>query len=287
MSLPEEATPHHSLHCMEIWGGNHPVESAVTTPGLDAWVYSKPFEGASRGGDVHYVSLCGGGIITRIILADVSGHGETVAEFAASLRTLMRKNINRKSQTRLVEALNRQFAEQAQLRRFATAVVATYLASRNQLTICNAGHPRPLWYSTERKEWSILSAENAGRGTGQGGANLPLGIDEEAPYDQFAIALGHRDLVIFYTDALIEAKDPAGAMLGEAGLLALARGLDPADPANIGPALRDRVAHYRGERPADDDVTLLTLHHNGGPPRRPSLGEKLDVYAKVFGLKNV
>jgi serine phosphatase RsbU (regulator of sigma subunit) len=272
---------------MEIWGGNHPVESAVSTPGLDAWVYSKPFEGASRGGDVHYVSLCGGGIITRIILADVSGHGETVAGFAASLRILMRKNINRKSQTRLVEALNRQFAEQAQSRRFATAVVATYLASKKRLTICNAGHPRPLWHRAERGEWSILSAETVGRDARQGGANLPLGIDEEAPYDQFAVALGQGDLVIFYTDALIEAKDPAGAMLGESGLLALARDLDPADASNVGPALRDLVARHRGEQPADDDVTLLTLHHNAGPPRRPSLGEKLDVYAKVFGLRSV
>jgi serine phosphatase RsbU (regulator of sigma subunit) len=272
---------------MEIWGGNHPVESAVTTPGLDAWVYSKPFEGASRGGDVHYVSLCGGGIITRIILADVSGHGEVVAGFAASLRTLMRRNINRKSQTRLVEALNRQFGQQAQLRRFATAVVATYLASKHRLTICNAGHPRPLWFNAERGEWSILSAETAGSGTDPGGSNLPLGIDDEAPYDQFAIVLGRDDLVVFYTDALIEAKDPAGVMLGEAGLLDLARGLETTDPSKVGPVLRDAVAHHRGEQPADDDVTLLTLHHNAGPPRRPSLGEKLDVYAKVFGLKSV
>jgi hypothetical protein len=32
-------------------------------------------------------------------------------------------------------------------------------------------------------------------------------------------------------------------------------------------------------------VTLVALTHNGSGPRRPSLGEKIDVYAKVFGLK--
>src|SRR5271157_5128159 len=85
----------HAMHCMEIWGGNQAVESAVSTPGLDVWVYSRPYQGEARGGDVHYVSLCGGGIVTRIIIADVSGHGESVAGFSGTLRTLMRRNINR------------------------------------------------------------------------------------------------------------------------------------------------------------------------------------------------
>jgi phosphoserine phosphatase RsbU/P len=118
------------MQCMEIWGGNQAVESAVSTPGLDVWVHSRPYRGEAHGGDVHYVSLCGGGIVTRMIIADVSGHGESVAEFSGSLRRLMRKNINRKSQARLVEALNQEFAALAQLRRFATAIVATYLADR-------------------------------------------------------------------------------------------------------------------------------------------------------------
>src|SRR5271156_6368743 len=136
----------HPMHCMEIWGGNQAVDSAVSTPGLDVWVYSQPHKGAAHGGDVHYVSLCGGGVITRMIVADVSGHGESVAEFSGMLRSLLRRNVNRKSQKRLVAALNQQFAAHAQSRRFATAIVATYLANYDQLTLCNAGHPRPLWY---------------------------------------------------------------------------------------------------------------------------------------------
>ena len=88
-----------------------------------------------QGGDVHYVTLCGGGLITRIVVADVSGHGSSVAEFSSSLRSLLRKHINNKSQSRLVERLNQEFAEMARLRRFATAVVATYLTSTDELSI--------------------------------------------------------------------------------------------------------------------------------------------------------
>jgi hypothetical protein len=74
-------------------------------------------------------------------------------------------------------------------------------------------------------------------------------------------------------------------MLGEEGLLALARGLDSADPPRIGPSLLGAVDGHRAGQQADDDVTLLTLHHNASGPRRMSIGEKLDVYAKVFRLK--
>jgi sigma-B regulation protein RsbU (phosphoserine phosphatase) len=281
---PESAVVHR-MQCMEIWGGSSATDRDVSTPGLDAWVYSRPYEGAAGGGDVHYVSLCGGGIITRLIVADVSGHGAAVAEMAVSLRTLMRENINRKSQTRLVGALNRQFAALAEMSRFATAVVATYLAHRRRLTVCNAGHPRPLWWHAAGRRWDLLTPE-AGARTGAA-ANLPLGLDDETSYGQVSVALGPDDVVMVYTDALIEAQDGQGKLLGEEGLLEIARGLDGGDPRALGEALLAGVDRHRGGGPADDDVTLLTLHHNAGGPRRLSLGEKLDVYAKVFGLKAV
>jgi serine phosphatase RsbU (regulator of sigma subunit) len=264
---------------MEIRGGSRAVEEAFATPGLDAWLFSRPFEGADRGGDLHYVSLCGGGVITRLVVADVSGHGAHVAEFSDALRALMRKNINTKSQTRLVAALNRQFGEAAGSLRFATAVVATYLATRQTLTVCNAGHPRPLWYRAAAGQWGLLDRELVGAG------NLPLGLDDESPYHQFTVALGREDVVLFYTDALTEAADPSGRMLGEGELLGLARGLDLSDPRRLGPALLEAVGRHRCGRPADDDVTLLTLFHNAGGPRRLSLAERLDTYAKVFGLR--
>jgi len=271
-----------ALHCMEIFGGSSAREERVSTPGLDAWIFSAPYEDAADGGDVHYLSLCGGGVITRLILADVSGHGLEVAEVASALRSLMRKNINSKSQTRLVGALNRQFGEMAQLRRFATAVVATYLGTRQTLTVCNAGHPRPLIYRAASQAWAVLTPEVASAGAG----NLPLGIDGETPYEQFAVTLGKGDLVLVYTDALTEAQaSDDGPLLGEEGLLALVRDLPVGDPSELGRELLSAVARHRGDRPAGDDTSLVVLRHTADGPRRLSIGEKLDVYAKVFGLR--
>lgn len=276
--------PAHGLQCMEIWGGNQAVEKGVTTPGLDLWVYSRPHEGAEGGGDVHYVSLCGGGMITRFILADVSGHGASVAELAKSLRALMRKNINRKDQARLVQALNREFAELAKLSRFATAVVATYLTKGDVLTVCNAGHPRPLYRRAAAGEWAYLTHDG---GDAAGLADLPLGILDETGYTQVELPLGRDDLVLFYTDALTEAEDADGKPLGEAGLLDLIQRLDATNPAALPAALVAALDAVRGGRPAGDDLTFLLLHHNAGPTRQPGLLETLNVYAKVLGLKSV
>src|SRR5439155_1660276 len=159
---------------------------------------------------------CGGGAITRLIVADLSGHGASAAGAALGLRALMRKNINRKDQARLVRALNRQFLAQSQLRRFATAVVATYLTARDTLTVCNAGHPRPLWYHAAAGTWEVVTT---GDGPGGAVADLPLGIDGATPYSQRDLPLGRGDLVVLYTDALVETTDPAGKPLQEAGLL--------------------------------------------------------------------
>src|SRR6516162_8937478 len=175
MSSITDANDRYVLQCMDLWSGNRSVENEVSTPGLDIFVYSHPWHGESQGGDVHYVSLCAGGLVTRLILADVSGHGVAVAGTSQTLRALMRRFMNSKSQSRLVLDLNREFSQLAQAGCFATAIVGTHLSYRNCLTICNAGHPRPFRYQRARDAWSVV--ENDSVATSEA-SNLPLGLDE-------------------------------------------------------------------------------------------------------------
>ena len=96
--------------------------------------------------------------------------------------------------------------------------------------------------------------------------NLPLGIVRQTDYYQFAVRLERGDLVLVYTDSLIEAARQDGALLGEDGLVRLAAGLDPREPGRLGHALIGAVTAYRGGRPPEDDVTLMTLRRNEKPP---------------------
>src|ERR1700733_10347163 len=216
------------MTCMEVWGGSQLTTQRVEMGGLDAWVYSKPFGDAQRGGDVYYASSCATGRITRLLLADVSGHGNAVASTAANLRTLMRRFVNRLDQTEFVRLLNQQFAALSESGTFATAVVATFFAPTQRLIVCNAGHPRPLLYQAEERQWTLLGADAAAEPPSPN--NMPLGILDMTEYEQFDVELESGDCILSYTDALIESRDADGEMLGEDGLLRIVRLLGDVEP---------------------------------------------------------
>jgi serine phosphatase RsbU (regulator of sigma subunit) len=270
---------------MEIWGGNGAFDSALSVPGIDAWVYSQPYAGDPRGGDIHYVSTCGHGQVARFVVADVAGHGQTVGELAGTLRTLMRKHINQLDQTKFVQALGREFSALAETGAFATSLLASYFAGTDHLVLCNAGHPRPLWYRASDSSWHLAKHDIAHRvETVQ---NLPLGVVPDTEYYQFAVKLDKGDLVLIYTDSLIEAMNADGKPLGEEGLLALARSLDPARPETFNRELLAAVAEYRNQAPPEDDVTAVLLHHNAADPPKQSMVEMVKVLGKMMGLVKV
>src|SRR6202158_6295155 len=148
------------MQCMEVWSGSQLTERMVQLGGLDAGVYSKPFGNAQRGGDVYYASSCATGRISRLLLADVSGHGNAVAATAADLRTLMRRFVNRLDQAEFVRLLNQQFIALSQAATFASAVVTTLFAPSRRLTVCNAGHPRPFLYRAAERQWDFLGHDD-------------------------------------------------------------------------------------------------------------------------------
>lgn len=252
------------MSCMEVWGGSQLTSRGVEMGGLDAWVYSKPFGEAQRGGDVYYASSCATGRITRLLLADVSGHGNTVASTAANLRTLMRRFVNRLDQTEFVRLLNQQFAALSEAGTFATAIVSTFFAPTQRLIVCNAGHPRPLLYRAAKQEWTFLGAEAPNL---EASNNIPLGIVDMTEYEQFDVELQSGDCVLSYTDALIESRDADGEMLGEAGLLRIMRLLGDVEPRLLTKTLLREIADRYPDNLTEDDVTVLLVRANGHKPR--------------------
>lgn len=291
------------MQCMEIWGGNLEMDTGVEAQGLDAWVFSRPYtrgvsasQGAEAraGGDIYYLTSCATGRITRMLVADVSGHGEAVAEAARSLKRLLGEYANFVDQSRFVSAVNRRFGDigVGDTGLFATAVVATYFSPTDELTICSAGHPPALHYEAKSRSWQALAPE---RGEGSRPSNLPLGVLDDAVYLQRTLTLDAGDAVLFFTDALIEAAAPGGRQLGVEGLVSLARSLD-ASPGDgfLGAMLGGLDAYRRtgevgapgsGEpAPFDDDVTLVLVRRN---EHKPSPSVALGLTAGLRIARNV
>ncbi len=257
-----------TMTCMEVWGGNTPTDNAVSMSGLDAWVYSKPFARAAAGGDVYYLSSCATGRITRLLVADVAGHGSAVTDIASTLRTLMRRFVNHLDQSSFVQSMNREFAHLSSVGTFATAVVLTFFGPTRSITLCNAGHPAPLLYRAKTKTWTLLHPPEDPANTSDEIANIPLGIDDVANYQQIALDLDVGDLVLCYSDSLIESHAPDGQLLGEQGLLDVARSLPSTDPAAITPALLEKLRTLHPANLEEDDVTILLFRASGTPGQR-------------------
>jgi sigma-B regulation protein RsbU (phosphoserine phosphatase) len=270
------------MQCMEVWGGSQLTSSGVELSGLDVWVYSKPYGEAQRGGDVYYVSSCATGRISRLLLADVSGHGTSVAATAADLRTLMRRFVNRLDHKEFVQLLNDQFTELSSHGRFATAVVTTFFAPSRRLSLCNAGHPRPLLFRAADRRWTLLGHDDQPEKKGL--RNIPFGMFQIADYEQLDVELEPNDCVISYTDALIESCDSDGEMLGENGLLRIVNLLGEVPADKLIPSLLKEIGERYPENLAADDVTLLVVRANGRSLSfsfREKLGA-LGRFAKTF-----
>jgi|ERR1700722_1317355 phosphoserine phosphatase RsbU/P len=272
-------SPTQHMQCMEVWGGSQITSRGVELAGLDVWVYSKPFGEAQRGGDVYYVSSCASGRISRLLLADVSGHGTSVASMAADLRTLMRRFVNRLDQKEFVRLLNEQFTALSRRGSFSTAVVTTFFAPSRRMTLCNAGHPRPLLFRAGGGRWTLLGHQD--NPDKKGPRNIPLGIFQLADYEHVDIELDPGDCLVSYTDALIESRDADGEMLGEEGLLRIVNLLGDIPAEKLTASLLHEIGERFPENLAADDVTLMVVRANGRSLHF-SMREKLEAFGRFL-----
>jgi serine phosphatase RsbU (regulator of sigma subunit) len=243
---------------MEIWGGNTFINSPVELPGLHGWVHSKPLEPATSGGDVYYLSVCSAGFLSRIVLADVAGHGQGIGPVAVELRDLVRKHISTMDQSDLMRGINEAFGGSAMdTTQYATAAVLGYYSETRDLVFANAGHPPVLWYSATKGTWDWLH-EDSSR-TEELLEGLPLGLIAGTKYSQSAVRLGQGDRLILYTDGVTECVDAEGSELGYQGLLGLVRNLVVRDPASMGADLLSAIGSYAATAALADDFTIMIL----------------------------
>lgn len=250
----------HRMQCMELWGGVSETQTDVAMTGLDGFVFSRPYDVGKDGGDVYYFTSCASGRISRILLADVAGHGLAVSETAGLLRSIMRRKVNVIGQSSLMTSINEEFSKVASDGGFATAIVLTYFEPTNSLTLSAAGHPPPLLFRKATGRWSAFGAEDGGTGMEAG---LPLGVSEGTDYTPQTIKFHTGDMLLAYTDAFFESKDTSGALVQTAGLLKI---MNSAPPRSLGETVDRLVSELRTFAPtnlSDDDATAILLQPTG------------------------
>lgn len=264
------------MQCMEVWGGNMAGDTGFTMPGLDLWVGSRPL-GNSRidGGDLHLLSSCASGRITRWMLADVCGQAPLFAELGAALRSLLVANINRIQQARLIEQVHDQMLALAEAGGFATALVGTYFSPTRTLSLCNLGHAPPLIYRAKTAAWEICKTTPRIAPTDATDSEPPLGVMGVSEYHFFDAKLAPGDMVLSYSNAITEAENENGRTLGVSGLIQTLDCVANMRPAEIVPELLRRTSVE-----ASQDLTMVLCR---ATERGVSLTNNLLAPFRLFG----
>lgn len=267
---------------MEILGGNLATDKAYEAPGLDIYINSKPHQASeSGGGDVYYVTNCASGRVTRFLLADISGHGETASELANSLKESLRKNANTISQSNFVRRMNQEFqrlpSTDGQL---ATAVVGTYFQSQKRLALGLAGHPNPLLYKAADRRWHIVDEQSVPEHEIDDLRNMPLGIVQDSVYPTRNLQIEAGDMVLFYSDAFIESLNRESSVLGIDGVLDLLNEEPSTTPADVIPNLQTSIRALASRNLDEDDATVILVHFND---RKPKIKDTLAAPFRLMG----
>jgi sigma-B regulation protein RsbU (phosphoserine phosphatase) len=204
--------------------------------------------------------VCPSCIVSRIALADVSGHGQAVAVFGEKLRELMQRYLRDLEQIALMRDLNQAVREELGDGHYATMVAVGWHASRGLVVMTNAGHPSPLWYRASRNDWSWLETQH----TSERGrlAGVPLGLFADATYDRVVVKPQSGDLIVLYSDGVSEATSPDGNELGRDGLMNMARALDSSSAEALGTQLASTLTAFRGDGGPLDDETIIVMRRN-------------------------
>ena len=239
---------------MEVWGGNGATNNHLTRPGLDVWIWSQS-QGfaAAGGGDLHLLSSCASGRITRILLADVCGFGPLFAEFAGELREMMKRNVNTIQQARCVREMSDRLEDASQRGGFASTLISTYFAPTRSFALCNAGHPPPLLFRAQAQAWSVLKQSPAEMSSADG----HLGVVSRGEYQQFKVKLEVGDMVLGHSDSLTESRSASGGRIGLEGLLSRVRHLDSQKPSALATTLVTQIRNEHADNLATQDATLL------------------------------
>ncbi len=189
-----------------------------------------------------------------VVIADVSDKGAPAALFMAVSSSLLRGLALASSEPEeTLRQANRTILNETQSGMFVT-VYYGLLDPNGQLIGVNAGHNQPLLYRTSRDSWEFLP---------RGGR--PLGWFADLPVERVTYQLEPGDVVVFYTDGLVESENVLGEPFGDERLVNAVRQTAGRPAENIMRHIIESMIEFRGAAPPFDDTTLVVVRYTGQP----------------------
>ena len=246
----------HQIRCSEIWGGvrgiDGDIDLDICTSGLTASVYSKASDG-DNGGDIYYLSVCSVDKLTRVVVADVAGHGRQVSELSGWVYEGLQERMNGLDGNQVLVGLNSLISSRG-FAALTTAIVIGFYLGDSNLYFSYAGHAPVLLKRHNQKHWIPLLLDSQTEPS-----NLPLGIFPTMHYDQTRTPLAAGDRFFLYTDGVSECPDANGDEFGEQRLLRVLEMNGDRGLAEIKNCVIAELRRHAEHWPSYDDVTAMVF----------------------------
>ena len=199
--------------------------------------------------DVVPMQFDGDGPNVLLVVADVAGKSLPaallMATFQASLRTLATTS---RSLPDLVRGVNRySCAHSLDGRRFTTAFLARLNPATGELIYTNAGHNAPLLW---RASGTLERLDVGG---------IPLGIQSECAYECGSSILRHGDMLVIFTDGVVEAVNERGEEYEESRLIPLVQRCSAKGAQGLVDSLTFELKVFGGQASQHDDITCMAV----------------------------
>ncbi len=185
-----------------------------------------------------------------LLLGDASGKGMAAGLVASAVQARVHTaaRLAHLEPAALMAAVDRDVYTTTDGARYATAIYASLDASTRRLSVVNAGHP------------AILIDRGATtRGARIDATGPALGLIEAGTFTTSEVALMPGDVLVAYTDGVIEARNPQDEEFGDARLASLVAASRDLGAADLCAQTLDAVRQFRGQRQDQDDVTVLVV----------------------------
>src|SRR6266851_854301 len=137
-----------------------------------------------------------------IIIGDVSGKGAPAAIYAALVSGILRSHAPiEPAPAEMLSAINNSLGERRIDAQFVSIIYAVWDEARRTLQIANSGLPRPIYCHDGKVE--IIEA-----------TGLPLGLFDDAEYDEFTFKAKPGDMFVFFSDGILDARNTDGELFG-------------------------------------------------------------------------
>lgn len=187
-----------------------------------------------------------------VVVGDVSGKGLPAALVMSmlhgSVRSILRSSSDR-NLAKLTQELNDLIYSETPSERYVTFFWSVFDASTSSLRYVNAGHWPPLLVrASGERPLEIRRLEVGGP---------PVGLLPMSAYDEGREPTFPGDLLVAYSDGLVEATSVSGSDFGEEGVVETLREIADLSPEEIRLALLRKATEFTAGKGFDDDVTVL------------------------------